>query len=70
MTPFYEEVFAQLDRSWKNLRQIAEGAGATLSGSGWETAADALVAAGRAEVRRANRQDVRAPMGKVYRRAL
>lgn len=71
LTEFQEKVFEQLDTlTWKNLREIAEGCGETLSGSGWESTADSLVESGHAEVRRAHRHDVWAPMSKVYRRAL
>jgi hypothetical protein len=66
LTDFGKEIFAQLDGEWKTLSEISEGAGyGTLSGSGWETIADKLVADGRAEVE----HRLGAPMGKVYRRA-
>ena len=67
LTSFQEEVLKALGDEWKNLREIAAdtGVGFTLSGSGWENAADALVSAGRAEVKKAT---IYAPMGKLYRR--
>lgn len=71
LTEFQEKVLEQLDsETWKNLREIAEGCGEQLAGSGWENTADSLVELGHAEVRRAHRHDVWAPMGKVYRRTL
>ena len=66
LTDWQEQVYAQLDRTWKRLDEIAAGMGRELSGSGYQNACDALVEAGYAEVKR----EMHAPMGRVYRRVL
>ena len=65
LTDFELLVLRNLDDDYVSLRVIADRCGFMLSGSGWETAADRLVAEGQAEMIR----DPYAPMGKRYRRA-
>lgn len=63
----YEQfVLGHLDGEWRNLREVAERCGYTLSGSGWQNACDRLVDEGEAERQRRDG----APMGFVYRRKL
>ena len=65
ITDFELEVLRHLDDDYVSLRVIADRCGYTLSGSGWETAADSLVVRGLAQMIR----DPHAPMGKRYRRS-
>lgn len=61
----YGGVRDALTDEWEDLAVLAGRCGSELSGSGWETVADALVDEGFAEAERRPH----AAMGKVYRRA-